>query len=281
MIDFSGKVVLVTGGLSGIGLATAREFQSNGASVIVTSRSPEYVDAFNKNESSNIKNPIEAIVSDVSNREDNISLYNHIDNKYGALHVLCPNAGCGFWNNVEEVNNTVIVGKTAESELIEQVNTNFIGCVYSIEEGSDLLIKTAGKSTFSPSIVVVASTAGHKGLANMPVYAATKAAQRSLTRSYASQLIGHNIRVNCVSPGGIETEFWGKINCNTAFGSDDNVISGDAALGSVAEHFTNLTPLNRFGKPEEIAKAIIYLASEQSPYQYGTELIVDGGFTQI
>jgi NAD(P)-dependent dehydrogenase (short-subunit alcohol dehydrogenase family) len=286
--QFVDRVVLITGGLSGVGLAAALMYQDRGAKVVVTTRYAEKAAAFvDQQVNDNKDHPIDVRVADVRQEQQHVQLYQYITEEYGRLDVLCPNAAVGFWNNHTVADDEEVeIANTSAEHLSQELATNFSGVVYSIEKAIKLLKHTAKIAAAAnepePAIVIVSSTAGHKGMAHMPVYAATKAAQRSLGRSYAAQLISYGIRVNVLSPGCIDTPFWAFIGCDTFYQqSSGRLLRGEAALEAVADYYLKETPAGRFASAEEIAKAIIYLSSSDSVYQHGSELVVDGGLTQL
>lgn len=243
------KVALITGGNSGIGLATAKLFKEQGAKVIITGRRKEVVDTAAKE----IGEGAIGITSDSSNLGDIESLYNHIEEKYGTLDILFLNAGMAHFEPIESI---------SEETFDRLNNTNFKGLYFNIKMAAPIM-KNGG------SILLTTSAASHIGAANMSAYAATKAAVRSLARTLSAELLPKGIRVNGISPGPIDTPIMEKV------GIPAEALEG-AKTGFAAEN-----PMKRIGTPEEIAKGALYLASDDSSFVAGIDLCIDGGLTQL
>jgi NAD(P)-dependent dehydrogenase (short-subunit alcohol dehydrogenase family) len=246
----TGKIALVTGGTSGLGLATAKQFVSEGARVIVTGRRQPDLDAAVKALGVNVL----GVPGDVSVLSDLDRLYATIREVYGRLDVLFANAGGGTF---------LPFGEITEEQFDKYFGINVKGTLFTAQKALPLM--AAGGS-----IVLNGSMVSVKGVPGFSVYAATKAALRSFARTWAVDLKGKNIRVNVVSPGVVVTPAY-----KTELGLSDEQIKQFEAQGAVA------APLGRTGTPDEIAKAVVFLASDDSSYITGADLFVDGGAAQI
>jgi len=243
------KTALITGGNSGIGLATARQFVTEGAYVFITGRrDPELAAAVKE-----IGRNVTGVQGDVSNPADLDRLFTQIKRERGKLDILFANAGIAMY---------APLGKITE-ELYDSIfNINVKGVLFTVQKALPLLPDGA-------SIILNASIVGSKGLPANSVYSATKAAVRSFARTWTTDLKDRRIRVNAVSPGTIETP-----------GLDNLLASSD--VGEERRKMISRTvPLGRFGTSDEIAKAVVFLASDDSSYITGVELFVDGGFAQV
>jgi len=249
MGKLEGKVALVTGGNSGIGLATAKEFVGEGAYVFITGRrEPELAAAANR-----IGRNITGIRADVSNLADLERLFSQIKSEKGKLDIVFANAGIAKY---------AALGQITE-ELYDSIfDINVKGVLFTVQKALPLMPEGA-------SIILNASIVGSKGLPANSVYSATKAAVRSFARTWTMDLKERHIRVNVVSPGATDTP-----GLNELLGSTD-------AGQQRAKMISTAVPLGRLGKPEEIARAVVFLASDDSSYITGTELFVDGGFAQV
>lgn len=246
----SGKVAVVTGGSSGIGLATARRFVEEGAAhVYITGRRQAELDAAVKTIGRNVT----AVRSDVSNVADLDRLYAAVKAGHGRVDVIFANAGSGEFAPLAEA---------TEAHFDKYFGVNVKGVLFTVQRALPLLGSGA-------SIIFNGSIAGSKGLEQFGVYNATKAAVRSLARTWAAELKGKNIRVNVVSPGPIVTPA-----IETLTGSKQNA---DDMFAQMAAGI----PLQRAGQPEEIASAVAFLASSDASYVNGAELFVDGGMVQV
>jgi len=245
----AGKIALITGGNSGIGLATAQRFVAEGAFVFITGRRQAELDAAVQQLGSSVV----GIQGDVSNLADLDRAIATIKAQKGHLDVLFTNAGTAEFAPVEAV---------TEAQYDRQFDINVKGTFFTVQKALPLLADGA-------AIVLMASIVGSKGFEANSVYSATKAAVRSLARTLTSDLKTRKIRVNTVSPGPIETP-----GLNTV-----------ASLTGQAEQFkANMTsgvPMGRIGEADEIAKAVVFLASDDSSYVTGIELFVDGGMAQV
>jgi NAD(P)-dependent dehydrogenase (short-subunit alcohol dehydrogenase family) len=249
MGKLEGKVALITGGNSGIGLATAKQFTNEGAYVFVTGRRDSELAAAVKEIGRNVT----GVQGDVSNLGDLDRLFAQIKREKGTLDVVFANAGVATY---------APFGKITEEHYDSIFNINVKGLLFTVQKALPLLPDGA-------SIILNASIVASKGLTANSVYSATKAAVRSFARTWTTDLKDRRIRVNAVSPGPIDTP--GLNNLVASAGA------GDQRLKALA----NGIPLGRLGTPDEIAKAVVFLASDDSSYITGTELFVDGGMAQV
>ncbi len=249
MGKLEGKVALITGGNSGIGLATAKQFVSEGAYVFITGRrGPELAAAVTE-----IGRNVTGVQGDVSNLDDLDRLFAQIKREKGKLDIVFANAGIARY---------ATLGKITE-ELYDSIfNINVKGLLFTVQKALPLLPDGS-------SIILNASIVASKGLSSNSVYSATKAAIRSFARTWTTDLKDRRIRVNAVSPGSVDTP-----------GLSDLLASGEAGEQR-KKMISNSVPLGRFGTPDEITKAVVFLASDDSSYVTGTELFVDGGFAQV
>jgi len=244
-----GKIALITGGNSGIGLATAKQFVNEGACVFITGRrEPELTAAVKE-----IGKNVTAVQGDVSNLGDLDRLFAQIKKEKSKLDIVFANAGVAKY---------APFGKITE-ELYDSIfNINVKGLLFTVQKALPLLPDGA-------SIILNASIVASKGLSSNSVYSATKAAVRSFARTWTTDLKDRRIRVNAVSPGPIDTP-----------GLSELLASSETGWQRLAAISTTV-PLGRLGTPDEIAKAVVFLASDDSSYITGTELFVDGGFAQV
>jgi len=244
-----GKVAVITGGSSGIGLATAKAFVDEGAYVFITGRRQSELDSAVKY----IERNVTAVRGDVSNLADLDHLYETVRKQKGRIDVLFANAGVG---------ELAPLGAISEAHFDKIFNINVKGLLFTVQKALPLF-KDGG------SILLNASVAASKGMDAFSVYSATKAAVRSFARSWTSDLKSRKIRVNAISPGPIETPIFNTMGLTTEqiTGFKTGVVSS--------------VPLGRFGNPNELAKAALFLASDDSSYITGIELFVDGGMAQV
>jgi NAD(P)-dependent dehydrogenase (short-subunit alcohol dehydrogenase family) len=249
MGKLEGKVALVTGGNSGIGLATAREFVNEGAYVYITGRRDAELAAAVKEIGKNVS----GVRGDVSNLDDLDRLFAQIKREKGKLDIVFANAGVAKYGPLGAITE----------ELYDSIfDINVKGLVFTVQKALPL-IPNGG------SIILNASVVGSKGLPSNSVYSATKAAVRSFARTWTTDLKDRRIRVNAVSPGSTDTP-----GLNALLASSD---SGEQRKKMIS----SIVPLGRFGTPREIARAVVFLASDDASYVTGAELFVDGGFAQV
>ncbi len=249
MKRLEGKVAVVTGGNSGIGLAAAKRLQEEGARVAIAGRSKKTLDEAVKT----IGNGVLAVQADVSKLPDVDKLYAEVTKKLGKIDVLFVNAGVAKFAPLAD---------TPENVYDEQFDINTKGAYFTIQKAIPFLNDGA-------SIVLNTSVVGEKGNVNTSAYSATKAALRSLARTAAAELADRGIRVNAVAPGPIVTPIFGKTGLP------------QAAIDNFAKEILTKVPMKRFGQPEEVAGAVAFLASSDASYITGVELNVDGGLGQI
>jgi NAD(P)-dependent dehydrogenase (short-subunit alcohol dehydrogenase family) len=249
MGKLEGKIALVTGGNSGIGLATAKRFVNEGAYVFITGRrEPELAAAVKE-----IGRNVTGVQGDVSNLGDLDRLFAQIEREKGRLDVVFANAGIAKY---------APFGTITEEHYDSIFDINVKGLLFTVQKALPLLPDGA-------SIILNASIVASKGLPANSVYSATKAAVRSFARTWTTDLKGRRIRVNAVSPGPIETPGLNNLLASAGAGEQRWKMLSDGV------------PLGRLGTADEIAKAVVFLASDDSSYITGTELFVDGGFAQV
>lgn len=249
MSEFENKIVVVTGGTSGIGLATAKAFSAAGAHVFITGRRQETLDKALKA----IGGKVTGVRGDMSKLADIDRLYDAVQQSHAQIDVLFANAGGGSF---------APLGAITEAHYDDIFATNVKGVLFTVQKALPLL-RDGG------AVVLTGSVTGSTGNPAFSVYSATKAAVRNFARNWILDLKDRHIRVNVVSPGVIDTE-----GLNELFG-------GGAQSESVKEGMLANIPSGRVGKPEDIAKAVLFLSSEAASFINGAELFVDGGMTQI
>jgi NAD(P)-dependent dehydrogenase (short-subunit alcohol dehydrogenase family) len=249
MGKLEGKIALVTGGNSGIGLATAKQFVNEGAYVFITGRREQELSAAVRE----IGNSVTGVQGDVSDLSDLDRLFAQIKAEKGRLDILFANAGIAKYGRLGEISE----------ELFDSIfDINVKGVLFTVQKALPLMPDGA-------SIILNASVVGSKGLSSNSVYSATKAAIRSFARTWTTDLKERHIRVNAISPGTIDTP-----------GLNDLLASAAAGQERVKMIHSSI-PLGRFGRPDETARAVVFLASDDSSYVTGAELFVDGGFAQV
>ena len=248
MAQLTGKTALVTGGTSGIGLATAQRLATEGAHVFVTGRSQSGVD----HAVSTIGAQATGVRSDVTDATDLQTLAQAIADRGRGLDIVFANAGGGEF--------ATLADETPE-HLADTLNRNVGGTVFTVQSVLPLLNKGA-------SIVLAGSTSASAGVPAFGAYAASKAAVRSLGRTWAAELVDRKIRVNTIIPGPVETP---GLKGLASDGQEQALLDGMAAT----------VPMQRVGQPAEIAAAVLFLASDQSSFMTGSEVFVDGGAEQI
>jgi NAD(P)-dependent dehydrogenase (short-subunit alcohol dehydrogenase family) len=245
MNRLQGKRALITGGTTGIGLETARLFLEEGARVAVTGENPKTLESARKE-----LGP-DALVfdSDAGNLADQKKLAGQVRDSLGALDVLFLNAGIAEMRPLEQWD---------EAAFDRSLDTNFKGPFFLVQALLPLFNNPA-------SIVLMASVNSHIGMPGSSIYAASKGALLTLARTLSGELIGRGIRVNAVSPGPIETPLYGKLGMN------------DAKLQSLIAQI----PARRMGKSSEVAQAVLFFASDESAFTVGSELVIDGGMSNL
>ena len=243
------KVTVITGGNSGIGLATAKLFSKEGAKVVITGRRQDVVEAAAKE----IGGGAVGITNDTSNMTDIDNLYQEIEKLHGKIDVLFLNAGVATFAPIDYV---------TEEMFDNQFNINVKGLYFNIQKALPLM-KSGG------SIILTTSAADQTGSPNTSVYSASKAAVRSLARTLSGELLAKGIRVNSIAPGPIETPIFDKLGM------------AEEMLNQVKEQFAGMVPMKRFGTADELAKGALFLASDVSSYIAGIDLAVDGGLVSI
>ena len=250
MGKFEGKIVIVTGGSSGIGLATAERFVDEGAHVVITGRREKEL----KEAAAFIKTNVTTVVGDVSRLDDLDRLFAVVKEKHGYIDILFANAGAG---------TVAPLAVATEAQYDQTFDVNVKGMFFTVQKALPLF-KDGG------SIILNSSVSNVMGLPMFTAYAASKAAVRSFARGWAMELKDRKIRVNCMSPGAIDTPALATTTGLTA----------EQAEQAVAQ-FTTQIPMGRRGTPEEIAAAVTFLASDESSYITGVDLAVDGGMAQV
>ena len=244
-----GKVAVVTGGNSGIGLAAAKRLKDEGARVAISGRSKKTLDEALKI----LGKDALAVQADVAKLGEIDKLFAAVSEKFGKIDVLFVNAG---------VAKFVPLNAVTEEHYDEIFDIDAKGAYFTIQKALPYLNDGA-------SIILNTSVAGQKGLANGTVYSATKAALRSFARSVAAELVGRNIRVNAVAPGPIETPIFGRTGLSKE------------AIDEFAKAIVSMVPMKRLGQPEEVAGVVAFLASPDASYITGVEINVDGGMGQL
>jgi len=247
MDRLKGKKALITGGTSGIGLETARQFLTEGARVMVTGSNPATLDAARKA----LGGDVAVVASDASDTAAQATLAAAVKQTLGQLDVLFVNAGVAELRPVEAWD---------ELAFDRSLAINFKGPFFLIQALLPLFANPA-------SIVLNASVNAHIGMANTSVYGASKAALLSLARTLSGELIARGIRVNAISPGPIRTPLYNKLGIPAT------------ELKTVSDSILSQVPAKRFGDPSEVAKAVVFLASDESRFTVGSELLIDGGMS--
>jgi len=245
-LRFTGKVVVIVGGNSGIGLASAKAFAAEGAHVVISGRDAATL----RSAALEIGPAAIAIQSDITDLQQIDSLMNEVQRRHGRIDVLFVNAGIGAFLPIEEV---------TERNWEEIIGVNLKGVFFAVQKALAMM-KTGG------AIVITSSIGGRMGIPTNSVYAASKAGVRALGRNFAAELVGRGIRVNVVSPGCVETPI---INRTPGLPPE--------AIPALREQMINNTPMHRLGEPEEIARAALFLASDEASFITGINMLVDGG----
>jgi len=249
MKKLENKVAVVTGGNSGIGLAAAKLFAQHGAKVAITGRNEATVDAA----INTIGHESIGLVSDVADIKNIDAAYQKVADAFGKIDVLVVNAGVAIF---------VPLADFTEEMFDTTSNINFKGAFFSVQRALPYLNDGA-------SIIITSSGVSNKGMATASAYAATKAAVTSLARGFSAELLDRGIRVNVLSPGPIETPIFGR-NGATA-----------EEIDGMKAYMADITPIKRLGTVEEIAEGFLYLASDDSKFMVGGDLVLDGGFSRF
>jgi NAD(P)-dependent dehydrogenase (short-subunit alcohol dehydrogenase family) len=249
MGKLEGKIALITGGNSGIGLATAKRFVNEGAYIFITGRCDSKLATAVKEIGKNVT----SIKGDVSNLDDLDKLFAQIKQEKGNLDIVFANAGIATYAPLDKI---------TEEHYDSIFNVNVKGLLFTVQKALPLMPDYS-------SIILNASIVASKGFPANSVYSATKAAVRSFARTWTMDLKERHIRVNAVNPGPINTPGLNK------------VVKSTGAFEQTMNMFYNSVPLGRLGMPDEIAKAVVFLASDDSIYITGIELYVDGGIAQV
>lgn len=249
MARLQGKTALITGGTTGIGFETAKQYLAEGARVIITgtneARLTEAISQLGENATT--------VRADVRSLSDLDNLAESVKQEFGSLDILFANAGIGYFAAIEDVD---------EAFYDNQFDINVKGVFFTVQ-------KLVGLLNENSSIILNASAVNEKGAPMGSLYFATKAAVRSLARSLAAELATRKIRVNALSPGIVRTSFQSKLDMP------------DEAFEGFIDYVKNIAPLGREGQAEEIAKAAVFLASDDSSYMTAADLVVDGGYMNV
>jgi len=245
MSTLKGKIAVVTGGNSGIGYSTAKKLKEDGATVIITGRSTEKVNQ------AATELGTKGIVADVKDLSAIDSLVDQVKNEFGTVDILFVNAG---------IFQPAPVGQISEEMFDHQMGINFKGAVFTTEKFLPILKDGA-------SIINLSSVNAYTGMPNTAVYAASKAALNSYTRTAATELAPRKIRINSVNPGPVSTPIFEKTGM------------AEEQLNGFATAMQNRVPLKRFGQPEDVANLVSFLASDQASFITGSEYNIDGGIT--
>ncbi|HYD60951.1 MAG TPA: SDR family oxidoreductase [Noviherbaspirillum sp.] len=246
MSRLKGKRILITGGTSGIGLETARQFLLEGARVIVTGRNEKTIASAREA----LGNDAAIVQADAGNVAEQAVIAEAVRERFGQLDAAFLNAGIGDFRPL---------GQWDETGFDRLFAVNLKGPFFLMQALSPLLANPA-------SVIFNASVIAHLGMPNASVYAATKAGLISLARSLSSELVPNGVRINVISPGPVTTPIYGKLGLT------------EEQLQQMADTFKAQIPVGRFGDPVEIAKAAVFLASDESSFMVGGEMVLDGGF---
>lgn len=249
-MKLAGKKALITGGNSGIGLATARLFVVEGAEVAITGRDQQTLDEA----VAELGSKARGYRADVTVAEDRKELFAQLSKDFGKLDIVFANAG---------ISGRTQTGATDEAVFENVIRTNLSGAFFTVNSAAPLLNDNG-------SVILNGSVHNYLGQAGLAAYAATKGGVVSMARAIAADFAPRNIRVNVVAPGATKTPIWKR-------GSRANATQEESV--KLADFFSSMIPLGRWGEPEELAKAVLFLASEDSSYINAVELVVDGGLT--
>jgi NAD(P)-dependent dehydrogenase (short-subunit alcohol dehydrogenase family) len=249
MQDLTGKVAVITGGNSGIGQATAQAFHAAGAKVVIFGRNQETLDAT----AANLGHNVLAIQGDVTSLADLDGLYAATREQFGRIDILFVNAGIAKMGPIDVV---------SEADFDQVMDVNLKGAYFTIQKALPLFQQGG-------AIILNTSINASIGMPTTSVYAASKAALSSLVRTLSADLLERGIRVNAVSPGPVATPIYARLGLT------------EAEMQGFAQNVQQQVPLKRFGSPEEVAQVVLMLASSDSSYILGTEIVVDGGMSQL
>jgi NAD(P)-dependent dehydrogenase (short-subunit alcohol dehydrogenase family) len=249
MARLAGKVAVIVGGNSGIGLASAKAFVREGANVVIAGRDQATLD----HASRELGTGVVAVRADVSQLSDLDRLFTTTRERFGRIDVLFANAGIAHFVPVEEVSEKFF-------DSIFDVNTK--GLFFTVQRALPLF-------TRGTSVILTTSSVAERGLRGASVYAASKAAVRSLARSFSAELAERGVRVNVLCPGPVDTPIFGRMELPPE------------AMKAMSETIRSRVPMKRFGRPEELANAAVFLASDESSFMLGAEVAVDGGSAQL
>jgi NAD(P)-dependent dehydrogenase (short-subunit alcohol dehydrogenase family) len=242
------KVAVVTGGTTGIGLATAKLYRAEGAEVVVTGRDPATLARAREELQGSL-----VIAADQSSLADIDKLVGEVKKRHDKIDVLFVNAGIAQFRPFSDVD---------EAFFDKIIDVNLKGAFFTVQRFAPILRDGA-------SVVLNTSVVDEKGLANTAVYSASKAGLRSLARTLSTELLPRKIRVNAVSPGPIKTPIIGKLGLD------------QASLSAIEDQFASMVPMKRVGDAEEVARVALFLASSDSSFVLGSEIAVDGGLSQL
>ncbi|MES3025950.1 MAG: SDR family oxidoreductase [Pseudomonadota bacterium] len=245
----TGKTALITGGTTGIGMATAKLFLQGGARVAIVGQNAGRVAAAAQALGAGVL----ALRADVSSRTDMDAVASRIKSEFGIVDIVFANAGIAQPMPFSDVD---------EANIDKQVDVNFKGVIYTVQSMLPLLANPS-------SVILTSTTMIEKGVAGMSVYAATKAAVRSLARTLSAELAPRGVRVNVISPGLTETPIYGKLG-----------LPAETVQAWAAQLLAKV-PAGRFGQAEEVAKAVLFMASDDSSYMIGENILFDGGMATI
>jgi NAD(P)-dependent dehydrogenase (short-subunit alcohol dehydrogenase family) len=249
IMKLSNKIALITGGTSGIGLEAAKLFRAEGATVVVVGQDPARLKAA----AAELGDGATALRANVTKPAEIENVIEQVRQKFGRIDVVFANAGMGLAAPLDGV---------TEDQIDTQFAVNFKGAFFTVQKAAPLMTKGG-------SIVLTTSFLNEVGAPGLSVLSASKAAVRSLVRSLGAELAPRSIRVNAVSPGPISTPFHAKLGLS------------EQQLNETAAAIEHQVPLHRFGEALEIAKAAVFLASEDASFMTGSEMVVDGGIAQI
>lgn len=249
MARLQGKIAVITGGNSGIGLATAKSFIDEGAQVVIAGRDQKTLDAAVKELGSKCL----ALQVDVAKLAELDTFYKTVGEKFGRIDILFVNAG---------IANFIPIEQMTDKDFDTMFNVNTKGLFFTVQKAIPLLSQGS-------SVILTTSSIVEKGVSGASVYAASKAAVRSMARSFSVELLARGIRVNALSPGPVETPIFGRMGLPAE------------QTKAMTEMMAARVPLKRMGRSEELAKAAVFLASDESSFMLGSQVSVDGGVSQL